>query len=112
MKVQIGQVWQACDGVKGQKELSPGELNWEKSLTVAVVSVRREHESWCGTILNNTFPTCFRQVGDSVYYPDTMVSLHNWRVVGWCCAECQKFYRGAEPNRPNGTMICWVCDCK
>jgi formylmethanofuran dehydrogenase subunit E len=25
------------------------------------------------------------------------------------CAKCEEFYFFAEPNQPDGTMICWSC---
>jgi hypothetical protein len=112
MKVQLGQVWQACDGMKDGRPLSPSELNWEKSLTIEVISLRRDFEGWRGVILENTFPNPQRQVGEELFYPDTVVKSDNWRVVGCHCAECQKYCSGAQPNRPDGKMICWTCDIK
>lgn len=49
-------------------------------------------------------------IGSYIHYifEYNIVRIHK-KSDGTCCKKCNEFYAMAEPNQPDGTMICWNC---
>lgn len=46
---------------------------------------------------------------ETIFVPDKMIYKVSARLDGCHCDQCDEFYSYAEPNQPNGTLICFSC---
>lgn len=44
-----------------------------------------------------------------IYILESMVCKIKSKIDGCACKRCKEFYHMAEPNQPDGSMICWIC---
>jgi hypothetical protein len=44
-----------------------------------------------------------------VYIAESMICKITSKIDGCSCSRCKEFFHMAEPNQPDGSMICWQC---
>ena len=51
-----------------------------------------------------------KYIGENVIYiQGNMIFRVDSVLDGMNCAKCREFHHMAEPNQPDGTLICWSC---
>jgi len=46
---------------------------------------------------------------ETIKIEDNLISKISSILDGLFCAHCHEFYDMAEPNQPDGTLLCWAC---
>ena len=58
----------------------------------------------------NFFNAHKKFIGETgIYIQESLIKKVTYIMKGTACANCNEHYEFAEPNQPNGTLICYLC---
>lgn len=120
--------------VKCNNIVSPYTEDYEEIITFEIIGLSTEYSYYSDYSEHRgyyLFVPCYRIIKDSVtvssflakqkginkkfigeetvYIQDSLISKISSVLDGCFCARCYEFYDMAEPNQPDGSLLCWSC---